>query len=131
MYPKLGRYIVPRRYAPLSHACRCFWSQRITQFVNTFNFGLIRHHDMFEELFLETDEATGMRTILWPTNLHDIAHNDTVNSLRWHFACRQGSPGSKFSQVGSCEVFQKASVSPKGRSLSSHDEHTYGNKRDL
>lgn len=118
-------------YAPLSYACRCFWSQRITQIVNTFHYGLIRHYDMFKELFLETDEATGMKTILWPTNLHDVAHNDTVNSLGGHFACRQGTPGSKFSQVGGREVFQEASVSPEGRPLSSHDEHTYGNKSDL
>lgn len=60
-----------------------------------------------------------------PTNLYDVAYNDTVNSFRRHFASRQGSPGSRLSQVSSCEVFQKTSISSKGCPLSSNDEHTY------
>lgn len=45
---------------------------------------------MLKKLFLETDKIKQQQ---WkppycPTNLQDIAYNDTVNNLRWDFAGR-------------------------------------------
>lgn len=66
-----------------------------SQIPNTGNY--CTHPDDTErELFSETDQSNKREPTL-PTNLHDIAHDDTIDGFRWNFASRQGSPGSKFS----------------------------------